>query len=216
MLRHREPLLMAAITALICLVGASAIYLRAGSGRGVRSASVSHIGAQIPASSPTPTTSAVTTLPAPSPTPLPPWGPYGWPTNVSTWTPGEPEPDMHFSTPSSPPEISREEAIKAAEEAWFTPKKYVRISARYVLMTKDDPEDWKSNLEHAGLLDRHPDGWKDLPVWIVSFEGVHIPTNTWVIRGKGRNAVRVPNYHRELNIIISAENGKYLEAYAFR
>lgn len=39
-------------------------------------------------------------------------------------------------------------------------------------------------LKETGLGSRHPDGFKDIPVWIVSFEGLNYHTSNGYCRGR--------------------------------
>ncbi len=152
-----------------------------------------------------------------TPTPRSGWVLQQVPPGPPTWEPGQPGPDMHFAPATSPPKIVREQAIQIALKELPVDTSKIQVSARYVLMTYDSPELYKGNLEAAGLLDAHPEGWKDLPVWIVSYEGLRRPVGELEPRVLKPGATpRIVPVQREENVIISAENGSYLGAYSFR
>ncbi len=125
---------------------------------------------------------------------------------IPTWTPGEPDYDMIYDKPTKPPLITKAEAIAAADEADYSAPGAPYVSARYELLTEVPANAYEWQLEQAGLDKLHPDGFVKIPVWVVSCEGLHMPS-------MGDNP---PTYNSELNVVVSAENGKVLFSYTFR
>ncbi len=135
------------------------------------------------------------------------------PPGVPTWKPGEPDTasGMSFTNPSAslrPPVVSERQAIAIANTAPYAVPHAPWITARYVLMTREPAEFYKGLLKQDGLLDEHPDGFRNVPVWIVSYEGVEMPFSS-------DSATPLPPA-KEVNVIVSAENGVILGGYSFR
>ncbi len=109
----------------------------------------------------------------------------------------------------------RERAIAAASAAPVSmggAAKASRASARYVLMSHANPAEWASILAEKGL--GHHSSYTDVPVWIVSYEGMSMPSSSGATRGDAA-AVR-PIINHELNVVISAENGEVLGTFTYR
>lgn len=113
------------------------------------------------------------------------------------------------------PAISREQALRAAGAVGFTPGPFpgITISARYELMSFENPEVWAGTLKMKGL-DSHTQGFVDIPVWVVSYEGLAIPPSGPPPPEGSTPTPRGVN--RELNVVISAENGEYLGGFTYR
>lgn len=132
------------------------------------------------------------------------------PPDMPSWTPGEPDTESMMSfkpaDPSLiPPKVSKRQAIAIANADGYSGP---WVTARYVLMTHEPAEAYINSLKLVGLAKLHPDGFKDVPVWIVSYEGVRDYQ-------AGNNQTPLPP-HREINVIVSAENGMILGGYSFR
>ncbi len=143
------------------------------------------------------------------------------PRGIPTWTPGI---DNHsksmqgwiFRTPPAsmrPPKVSERQAIAIANRVGYVPGHAPWVTAKYVLLTREPPQAYLYILQRAHLADKHPDGFVDIPVWIVSYEGVRMPLSGGDVSGTPM-PTRSPD--RELNVIVSAENGYVLGGYDFR
>ncbi len=110
-----------------------------------------------------------------------------------------------------PPKVSERQAIAIANRLGYVPSHAPWVTAKYVLLTQRPPHDYISDLQRAGLADEYPDGFVDVPVWIVSYEGVRMPLSG----GGAENLTPVPP-DRELNVVVRAENGYVFGAYDFR
>lgn len=79
--------------------------------------------------------------------------------------------------------------------------------------------DFEWELEAIGLKDKYPN-FKLVPVWIVSFEGLHMEASYGFSAtdvATTPNATEVPAmYNSELNVVVSADNGKIIEAFTYR
>lgn len=86
----------------------------------------------------------------------------------------------------------------------------------YVLMSYSDPADYKGELAQAGILDKYPHGFRNIPVWVFTFRGLHMEGSY------NPNPVNTPtsdtpwSINHEMNVVISADSGKYLEAFTYR
>lgn len=93
-----------------------------------------------------------------------------------TQTPLDKTAGFYYSLPTTPPKITREQAIASVQNEGLAGKgKPAHVS--YVLMSYSDPADQKSQawaLKEAGIQDKYPDGFKSIPAWIVTFCGLNM------------------------------------------
>ncbi len=128
--------------------------------------------------------------------------------------PGDPPPGMTYDEPTAPPQVMREQAVAAANAAPISiggATKASSVSARYVLMSHANPAEWASILPEKGL--GHHSSYTDIPVWIVSYEGMNMASSSGATRGD--EAVQ-PAVNHELNVVVSAENGEVLGTFTYR
>jgi hypothetical protein len=98
-----------------------------------------------------------------------------------------------------------------------------RVVARYGLFTSDSMRDCKQQFADAGALDSNghlgkqvPDIDTDkckrlfdgIPAWIITFEGLEIPSN-----GPPGSE---PEYNHEMNVVIDARTGEYVHWFTYR
>ena len=98
------------------------------------------------------------------------------------------------------PGVSESEALSAARgfALYDAADRATSTTAQYVLFSKTDSYDVR------------PDGtreykYQDRPVWLITYEGVEIPSH-------GGS----PGYNTELNVIVEAETGEALRGYSYR
>lgn len=135
--------------------------------------------------------------------------------DIPTWTPGEPDAaaGMSYVTPAEPPGISRERAIEIAGSVGFSPGYAPKVSARYELMSFENSQAWAHQLTQEGLQ-HHTRGFVDIPVWVVSYEGLRMePSGPPAV---DKASLRPEDFNHELNIVISAETGAYLGGFTYR
>lgn len=131
------------------------------------------------------------------------------------WIPGDPPPGVIYREPPAPPQVMREQAVAAAGAAPISmggAAKASRVSARYVLMSHANPAEWASILPEKGL--GHHSSYTNIPVWIVSYEGMNMPSSSGATHG-GAAAIQ-PIINHELNVVVSAENGEVLGTFTYR
>ncbi|MFU2158898.1 MULTISPECIES: hypothetical protein [Caldisericum] len=107
------------------------------------------------------------------------------------------------------PKLDKDAAIKRAKQIIGTvnSEQASNINAIYVLFT-----------QHAGGIDSPPITLpgsnlelRDIPVWIVTFQGVHMPTH-----GGGPGWSSASLYVPEMNVVVDANNGAELVMFAFK
>jgi hypothetical protein len=138
------------------------------------------------------------------------------PGEVPNWVPGEPDRaiGMRYERPAVQPGISRETAIAAANTRNYAFPSAPGIRARYESMSFDNPLVWAAILPEKGL--GHHKLFRDIPVWVISYEGVRIPPSHAGAHVPDRAMGQPPEPNQEMNVVVSAENGEVLGAFTYR
>jgi hypothetical protein len=107
---------------------------------------------------------------------------------------------IRYETPHVPPVITEAQALQAAKDRKpGLADQAASIEIRYVLFSDD------------GYFDKDATGqqyrpWQKVPAWVVTFTGVILPS-----RGGDPDDV-----NHEVNIVIDARTGEYLELFSYR
>ena len=108
-------------------------------------------------------------------------------------------------SPQDKPAISEEEALEKAKAFYGgqVPGNTDQITISFVLFSNDEAETIDSQGKH--LL------YQNVPAYIVSFHGAYPPTSYGSRLYKGP-----PVYSTELNVVINAMTGEFMEEYSWR
>ena len=113
---------------------------------------------------------------------------------------GPTEIGIRYATPNVAPVITEAQAIQAAKDRKpGLADQATSIETRYVLFSDD------------GYFDKDATGqqyrpWQKVPAWVVTFKGVILP-----LRGGDLDAV-----NHEVNIVIDARTGEYMQLFSYR
>ncbi len=95
---------------------------------------------------------------------------------------------IRYGQPTSPPKISREQAIQIAKTRLGTlANEATQINAQYVLFS-----------DHYFF--------QNVPAWVISFEGLNL----------GSHGPPPITFNHELNVAINAQMGEYMEEFSYR
>ena len=112
---------------------------------------------------------------------------------------GPTEIGIRCETPNVPPVITDAQAIQAARDR--KPRladQATSIATRYVLFSDDQYFTTDATGQHLA--------WQRVPAWVVTFTGVNLPS-----KGGDPDAV-----NHEVNIVIDARTGEYLQLFSYR
>ena len=113
---------------------------------------------------------------------------------------GPTEIGIRYETPNVPPVITDAQAIQAARDR--KPRladQATSIATRYVLFSNDQYFITDATGQKHLV-------WQRVPAWVVTFTGVNLPS-----RGGDPDAV-----NHEVNIVIDARTGEYLQLFSYR
>jgi hypothetical protein len=125
--------------------------------------------------------------------------------NVKDTGSGPTEIGIRYETPNVPPVITEAQAIQAARDRKpGLADQATSIATRYVLFTDEQrfTQDAAGNKHYA--LQR-------VPAWVVTFSGVNFP-----LVGGPRGSSPTPRFNHEVNVVIDARTGGYLELFSYR
>ncbi len=146
--------------------------------------------------------------------------PFSEPISVLTRTPHDEGGGPDYSLPTKPPKITRQQAIDAARKTGLVPPDARPDRVNYVLASFPDPAHHTHELKVAGILDKYPNGFTNIPVWIVTFRGLNMPAlGNFALFATPTPGSATPHplpVNHELNLIISADTGVCMGAFTYR
>ncbi len=130
--------------------------------------------------------------------------------NVTDPGPGTTDIGIRFDpidTATAAASVSQDQAVAAAT-SWLALPDNVQAAARIeTRLVRFTNENWYSQ-DAAGI--KHYQLWQ-VPAWVVSTSGIDIPSRGGL---PGRN--NQVSYNHEMNVVIDARTGQYLQAFTYR
>ena len=108
---------------------------------------------------------------------------------------------IRYGSPSSPPKITQQQAIQLATTRLGLPLAHqaTHIHALYVLFSDNQYYSTDANGQKNYFF-------QNVPAWVVTFQGVNFANS-------GRGPAR---FNHEVNVVINAQTGEYMELFTYR
>ncbi len=117
---------------------------------------------------------------------------------------------IRYGSPSSPPKITQQQAIQLATTWLGLPLAHqaTHIHALYVLFSDDQYYSTDARGQKNYL-------YENVPAWVVILEGLNLPGSGGgrPAHGSNQNTIK---YNHEMNVVINAQSGEYMEAFTYR
>ena len=120
--------------------------------------------------------------------------------------PGPTDIGIRYDLPAVASRVTQDQAVAAATARLGQPlaAQASQIETRYVLFTD---EQWyqqdAAGVKHYVL--------QRVPAWVVTFSGVN-----FALSGGGRDSSPTPRFNHEVNVVIDARTGEYLQLFSYR